>query len=619
MRQVVLLLSSSCIFAASAQPALAQHLLHHWTDAVELRYARSQPVLSYTLKVDSTDLSGFSVELRIRNAADTVRLGMMAHPEYDDRFWRYVENLEAEGPHGATIARQDSALWRLIAPGGESVVRYRIHLPPPEQPPRAGWRPFLTASGGLVGGPHSFMYLVGATLAPAHVALDLPASWTISTGLEPTFDPHIYLAPSAFVLMDSPMLVGRLRSWNYEIDGVPHRVVYWSGPNAVPFDTVALVDGFRKLSQQAVAIFGRPPYREYSFQLQDNAQGALEHLNSVSIGAPSEDLAKGLDDLFDEASHEYFHTWNLMRLRPAEYGDVSYRPPPRSRGLWWSEGITIYYADLMLRRAGLPTFEPTRIAHLEQAIARYLSRPGQARFSAESISVVAYGTDPGGLGDYDASVHLEGEILGTMLDLTIRDATNGRRSLADLIRLLFERFSGERGFIGADIEQAAHEICGCPMRAFFDRYVRTGHSVDFDRYLALAGLRARATWNPVVDSMGTAVPDRRIFTWQPDGEDGVALALSDPASVWGKAGLHSGDRIVEVNGVHPKTPAEFRDLRSRFAIGDSVRIEISRKGVSHAMTVLVTGFQRPQVQIEDLPDPTEKQRKIREAWVSGEY
>ena len=161
--------------------------------------------------------------------------------------------------------------------------------------------------------------------------------------------------------------------------------------------------------------------------------GGLEHANSVSIGAPSAQLAQGLTEFLAEATHEYFHTWNLMRIHPAGYGGVDYRMPPRSRGLWWTEGITILYSDLLRRRAQVPLFDSTRATHLEGAIARYLANPGNARFSAESVSVVAYGADPGALGDYSASTHLQGELLGTMLDFVVRNATAGRRSLDDVV------------------------------------------------------------------------------------------------------------------------------------------------------------------------------------------
>ena len=112
--------------------------------------------------------------------------------------------------------------------------------------------PFLAPTGGLVGGTHSFMYVVGETLAPSHVMLDLPAGWSVATGLAPTSDRRTFYAPSALVLVESPMLVGRYREWRFAVDGVPHRVVYWPLPDAVPFDSAALVAGIERLARGAV-------------------------------------------------------------------------------------------------------------------------------------------------------------------------------------------------------------------------------------------------------------------------------------------------------------------------------------------------------------------------------
>ena len=597
----------------------AQHPLRDPADGVEIRYAASQPVIGYTLRVDSADLSGFGVELRIRNAGDTFRLAMAAHPEYDDRFWRFVDGIRVTTPRGSgAVTREDSALWRVVAPGGDAVVRYRIRLPPAELVSPAAWRPFLAPSGGLVGGPHAFMYVLGATLAPAHVALDLPAGWDVATGLEPTADPRIFFAPSADILIDSPMLVGRLRNWRFSVDGVPYRVAYWPLPDATPFDTTALVAGLKGLVTQAVALFGRAPYREYTFQLRDGTFGSLEHLNSVTMGAPSATLAQGQTGVLAEAAHEYFHTWNLMRIRPVEYRAVDYRPPIPSRVLWWSEGITMLYADLLLRRAGLPTFDSTRTAHLASLMARYLGSPGNSRFSPERVSSVTYGAPPDALGDYSASVHLQGELLGTMLDFVISDATRGARSLDDVMRLMLERFSGARGFTGADVERTVGEVCGCAVREFFDHYVRAGNPIEFNRYLGLLGLEARVTRRPVLGRDGNPAPDLAIRGWTRPGEPDVRLLLFDPASIWGRAGLHTGDRLAAVNGAPRPALADFRALLGRLRMGDTVRIEVTRPTGPWRTTVVIGGYERPVVEIFERSDATAGQRALRARWIAGE-
>ena len=602
---------------ALALPVRAQHPYRHFTDAVEMRVARSQPVITYRLRVDSADLSGFAVEMRIRNAPDTLRLGMAAHPEYDDRYWRYLEGLRVETRGGVTTAvREDSALWRVVAPRGELLVRYRIRLPTPPESPRAAWRPFLAPAGGLVGGPHSFLYVVGATLAPSHVALDLPASWKVATGLEPTSDPRTFFAPTVDALVDSPILAGRFHDWRFAVDGVPHRVTYWAAPGAASFDTLAFVDGIERITRQAVALFGRPPYREYTFIVQDSAYGGLEHRNSVTLGAPSASLVENSHWTFAELAHEFMHTWNLMRIRPEEYGDVDYRTQKPVAGLWFSEGLTMHYADLFVRRAGLRGQDSTRVAHLESLIARYLANAGNARFSAERISRVAYNAGPDALGGYTASAHLVGELLGTMLDLTIRDATAGRRSMDDVMRLMLDRHSGERGFAGRDVERAVADVCGCRVRELFDAHVRGATPIDFDRWLRLAGLRAVSSRVPALDREGRPTTDLRVRAYQPDEGGPLRMIVMDPMSVWGRAGLHSQDKLVSINGRPMTAWPEVRAMLTGARIGDTLRFEIARPAGTFRTNVVMSGYERPVVRIEELPNATARQRAVRAGWLA---
>jgi len=598
--------------------ARAQHPLRHFADAFDVRFAVTQPIVRYVVRLDSADLSGWDVAMHLRNVADTFRLAMAAHPEYDDQYWRYVTGLRVEAAGGsARIARQDSAVWQVTATGGHVVVRYRLQLPPTEGPPRAAWRPFLTPRGGLLGGPHTFLYVVGAELAPAHVVLEVPGGWQVATGLVPTADPHTFFAPSAGVLVDSPILVGRFRRWAFAVDGVPHRVVYWPLPDAAPFDTATFVSGIERLVEQAVALFGRAPYREYTFLFQDGAYGALEHLNSVTLGASSADLAKDPNHALAETAHEFFHTWNLMRIRPAEYRSVDHHTQPPTAGLWFSEGLTLFYTDVLLRRAGLPVSDSTRIAHLERIVGRYLAGPGNARFSAEAVSRVAYNAPPGSLGDYSASTHLQGEVIGTILDLVVRDATAGDRSMDDVMRLMLDRFGGERGFDGRDVERSVEEVCGCDVTALFDTHVRNGGpSIDFDRYLARLGLRIRATRAPAVWN-GQPERDLRIFAREAPGEGGLRLIVTDPASVWGMAGFHTGDRLVSIDGAAVTSWPEFRSRVVRLQIGDTVRLEVRRPTGPFGATVVMTGFDRPVVRIDEMPGATERQRALRARWVAA--
>jgi predicted metalloprotease with PDZ domain len=564
-----------------------------------------KPQIQYTLRVDSTDLSGWTVEMRLRTTSDPIRLAMSAHPEYDDRYWRYVRDVSVE-PVG-TVTRVDSAVWEVSAPAGLITVRYRIALPAPEPGLRASWQPYLTPTGGLIGGPHAFMYLLGGEKMMVSVALELPASWDVATGLDTTSNTHVFFAENAAALVDAPILVGRLRSWEFVEGGARHRVVYWPMPDATPFDTAKFVAGIRGIAHQTIALFGGTPYRRYTFMFEDGAfGGGLEHRNSVSMGANSTDLARDPNSVLPETAHEFFHTWNLMAIKPIEMGDIDYRTQSPIASLWFSEGLTMYYADLLQRRAGIPVHDSTRTAHLERLMGSYLANPAYAPFSAESVSRVAYNADPGELGDFSASTHLQGELIGTMLDLIIRDATRGDRSMDDVMRLLFSRIEklppppsrrvpAPYRVDGKTIEQAVESVCGCDVTPFF---------------------KPQVTWGPATYN-GERERDLRVWGYQSTRDSTLRLVISNRASAWGRAGLHSRDQLVGINGAPVKTWSELRSKLQALRMGDTVRVEVMRSTGAFVATVVVAGFERPMVRIEPVASATDAQQRLAQGWTSG--
>lgn len=554
--------------------------------------------------------------MRISNIPDTFHVAMVAHPEYDDKYWRYVEDFYAETANGiGKIERKDSALWQVITKGKKVTLHYRIHLPSSAFNQRSAWKAFLSSNGGLVGGPHSFMYVLGESMASSYVTLNIPNEWKIVTGLTATSDVKTFFASSVFNLIDGPILIGKIKTWPFTVDGVPHRVVYWPWP-VNDFDSTKLVNCIQKLVEQASKLFGRFPYREYSFMLQDSAVGALEHNNSVTIGASVTQLRANFTGVFSELAHEYFHTWNLVKIHPLEYGDVTYQSPPLSKGLWYSEGLTIFYADLLRRRAGLPTIDSTRLSRLELLIRRYAGNPGYSRFSAEKISLASYGP-PGMLGDYSASTHLQGELLGVLLDIIIRDASDGKRSMDEVMRKMMERFSGKKGFTSKDIEQIISKLCGLNLHPFFEDYIFGNKPVDFDKYLRLMGLQKKLEWKEVKGEDGNPSPDLRVYSWHKPNETEMRIGITDPSNCWGKAGLHTGDIIKSVNGTEIKNGDSFREVIRRAKISDNIIIEVMRPTGIHKTNVVVSGYRLPEVHITQKPGSTEKQKRLFTQWASG--
>jgi predicted metalloprotease with PDZ domain len=536
-----------------------------------------QPLLSYTLAVNPDDSSSVQIIMRLRNLPATFHLAMVRHFLNDDRCWRYVEDLQiAPGK----IARAQDGLWQVSGAGNDTTVRYKVRLED-RGASRVVRKPFLTSTGGLFGDLHTFMYVVEAAQAPAHVLLQLPPDWKIATALTPTTDPHIFYARNAQDLTDSPILAGKLREWSFQVEQTPIRVAYWPLPDAKPFDEKAMVDGIEKITQGAANIFGGLPWREYLFQVRDGAEEeGLEHSDCVTLGLPSKILAANPHEDEDIIAHEFFHAWNMMRIHSAEYTGPDYKPVELS-GLWFSEGFTMFYADLLVRRAGLPA-EPTRTAHLERLISAYLGNP-HSRFSAEQASRLAFNSDVNA--EARSDVWLKGELLGAMLDLTIRDATDGKRSLDDLMRAMFAQFSGERGFTTADVERLAGEVCDCNLTPFFDAYVRGAKEIDFKDYLQLAGLKMEVQWMKAARN-GTLLPDRRFYF--SSSEDSPVFVFFNPDNQWVRAGLRTGDRLVKFNGAPVATVADAYKLwYGPLKVGDRVTLEVMRDGTARQVTAAI--------------------------------
>ena len=176
-----------------------------------LTAAAAVPTVSYTIHIKSADLSGFDVDMRFSSATPTVRVAMAAHPEYDDKYWRYIENFTAESADKQLhVSKTEDAVWMIDGARGIVVVRYRLHLPPQVNENRDAWKPFLTTTGGMVGDLHSLMYVVGNSSAPSQLTLDMPADWKAASGLEANRDARTFTGPAELMGKISFENLGRI-------------------------------------------------------------------------------------------------------------------------------------------------------------------------------------------------------------------------------------------------------------------------------------------------------------------------------------------------------------------------------------------------------------------------
>lgn len=196
----------------------------------------------------------------------------------------------------------------------------------------------------------------------------------------------------------------------------------------------------------------------------------------------------------------------------------------------------------------------------------------------------------------------------------IREAAHGQRSLDEVMRNLSDRFTPERGITGDDIETTVHEVCRCDAHSFFAANVRAAQPIDFDRYLRIIGLRAQISWRPALSNDGTSAPDLRLFLFNTPTDPELRLRLLDPASAWGHASLHTGDRLVSLDG-HPLTNAtDFRNWLGKLHVGDTALVEVMRHGAVSQVSVSINAYDRPTVKIDEIADATPEQRRLRAEW-----
>lgn len=584
---------------------------------------KPDPSIDYTLTINPADLSGFDVTMRISGAPKTIRLAMAVHPEYNDRFWRYVRDMRAESSgKQLSIAGEKENVWRIQTTSGEAIVRYRIQLPQENPTSRAVWHTALRSDGASINSTDTFLYLPDYPRAPVNIGLDIPGHWDIATALTRAVPQgpgsgkfRYFLGGDATTVLDSPILLGALRNWNFTVQGVPHRVAYWPLPNATPFDTTEFVSAIERLAQQAFAVFGKAPYSAYTFLIEDGAWGGLEHVNSVSVGAQSSDLAKDPRHYMGEFAHEFFHTWNLMALNPRGLLIASADTPSHTRELWWSEGVTIYYAETLQRRAGIPEGGKTRQLELEEELDFFHGNPGNSYLSPERGSWASI-DPPESTGDYRSNYYTQGRLIAYALDLIIADSTRGRRGMDDVIRLMYDRHAKKRAFTGADIERAVQDVCQCNMHSFFENHVRAAKPIDFNPLLAPLGLRVVLAAAPVADTTGVSLPDLRISAYDlPTGR--MRVRIMDPRTVWRSAGLHTGMEWISLNRVAIDSFPDFRRAIRSIKLGDVVPVEVARDGVTQKINVKVTGYDRTRARVVEIPNATAAQLERRRLWLSA--
>jgi predicted metalloprotease with PDZ domain len=527
-------------------------------------------------------------------------------------FARNVQEFSSVDAAGRNLRweKTNKNTWRVYAgDSSEVTVKYRVYAF--ELSVRTS---FLDDSHAYINGASVFMYLEGFLERPYRVEIDPYPGWhRISTGLDPVSgESNAFLAPDFDTLVDSPIEIGNQEILSFDFRGTPHFIAIYGDGNC---DLAKLRSDINRIVEAAADVFGEIPYRHYTFivHLLDNASGGLEHMNSSSLQVsrwcfqPEESYRKFLALV----AHEYFHVWNIKRIRPKGLGPFDYTRENYTRMLWVSEGFTNYYGNHLVLRSGLISADKY-LETVSKTISSYQQTPGRLIESAAEASFDAwikfYRRDEHSP-NASISYYLKGELIGLLMDLEIRHRTATVKSLDDVMRLLYARFYQQcpRGFDEGEFRAACEEVAGGSLAEIFDDYVYGTTEIDFARYLLGAGLT-------LVAPRREDGPPKGYLGISTKASEGKILVTSVPTATPGyDHGINVRDEIIAADGYR----VDLESLNARIeekGPGAALEITISRLGKLRVLPV-VLGRKKAEYKITRIPGPTAEQKALYQSWL----
>jgi predicted metalloprotease with PDZ domain len=591
----------------------------------EPRSAADGAVASYTLSFPAPQTQYLSVEAVYPDVGDTLDVSMVAWTpgSYKIRdYARHLEGLTAATPDGTRLpARKlDKDTWRIQADGAETVVvRYDLYARTLSV--RGNW---VEPDFAMLNGAPTYL-LREDREGPLDVRLERPDAWPEhATALppHPGGEAHRFRATDVDQLLDSPIVLGDLEIWSFSVEDpsepgrtVPHRLVH--AGDTGPWDGEGTAADVAALTREQVRFWGGIPYRSYSYlNVIAEAGGGLEHQASTLMLTrrhASRTRAQRLRWL-GLVSHEFFHTWNVKRLRPVELGPFAYDREVYTRSLWIAEGLTSYYDDLLLVRAGLMT-EEEYLDKLESNIRGVRGKPGRFVRSLEDASFdawIKYYEKDENHDNVSVSYYTKGSVVGFMLDAEIRQRSNGFRSLDDALRLAYSRHSGEAGYTPAQFQEACEEMAGDDLDAFFEAYVRGTEPLDLGPALATFGLREAAAETP--DEEADEDPEAGwLGVRVGSGPRATVRQVVRDSPAW-SADLLPDDEIVAVDGY--RVEGKIDALLAHHPPGTEVVLTLSRRGRLIERPITLGTAPRP-FELEKDPEASIEARDRRARWLAA--
>jgi predicted metalloprotease with PDZ domain len=479
----------------------------------------------------------------------------------------------------------------------------------------------LDGTHGFANGAATFLFVPGHTHEAVTLEITVPARWQVATGLEPLGGGNgifRFRARDYDELVDSPVECGTHRLLEFDVDGVPHRIALWGKGNE---DEARLTEDTRAIVRVQREFFGGVPYKRYTFiHHLASGRGGLEHRNSSVFLVDRFGFRPraSYERFLELVSHEFFHVWNVKRIRPKPLGTFDYRVENHTRQLWTMEGVTSYYEKRFVAAAGLYSKERF-LERVAEDISSLQAQPGRALQSLEQSSFDAwikhYRPDENS-GNSSVSYYLKGALVALILDLEIRALTSRAKCLDDVVKhLAHEATLNDAGFAEPDgylaaVEKVAGEQGGA-FKKFFEQFVSGTAELDYQRALGRAGLALK--WTRGAATEGDR-PGWLGATTRAEAR-GLVVASVRAESPAEAAGLYAGDELIAIDGARVDAARLAGRLAER-APGSTVRVAVFRRDVLHEIPVTLGEPPSESATIVPLEGATVEQAALREAWLA---
>ncbi len=523
-------------------------------------------------------------------------------------FSRHIDmvRVKRSGAEKITIQKINKNTWRFSADkAGDYQVSYRVYAN--EISVRTN---HVDAEHATLNGAPTFLAVKGLENATHTITFHPHENWkVISSSLPESGSLWIRIAESYDLLVDSPTEIGNQEVLTFEAGGIPHELALVGPSNA---DKEKLMKELKTIIEEEVKLFGKPhPCKRYVFILHhtEDVYGGLEHLhNSVNmVPRWNYDTRDKYLQTISLLAHEYFHLWNVKRIRPEELGPFDYSQENYTRQLWAIEGVTSYYDDYFVYLAGVSD-QKEYLKIVAENINKVENTPGDEMQSLAESSFdtwIKYYRQHENTHNNQVNYYVKGATVVTALNLLILKATKGVKSMDDVMRALNELYlkRPEKGYSEKEMLAITELIAGISLDDFFERHIYGTEPLDYNAYLSYAGLELKDTSDARYD-----------IGWSVSNKEGkFIVAKIDAGSSAAVAGINANDEVLAVNGF--RMNSQWSKCLYDKSAGDEVDVIISRSGRIHTFRMRLLPNQKKSYVIHVIENPDAGQLKIREAWL----